>query len=209
MGFEVEASGRSKTHYVPGTLWLLTSLAAQTVKCLSTMCETCVWSLGREVPWRRKWQPTPVLLPRKSHGRRSLVSMGSQRVRHDWATSLSLWHQRVFLHVYVSLILKGGKWRSLNPLLRQYPSLSCRGYLLEMFTGDKDWLFTLFLLFLPFNRANRMLTVNSSTEAPLSLVSGRANRMVADCKCPAWSLSISYLIIRNSADSHMFLLRVL
>ena len=28
--------------------------------------------------WRRKWQPTPVLLPRRSHGQRSLVSMGSQ-----------------------------------------------------------------------------------------------------------------------------------
>ena len=42
----------------------------------------------REVPWRRKRQPTPVLLPRKSHGQRSLVSMGSQRVGHDWATSL-------------------------------------------------------------------------------------------------------------------------
>ena len=28
-------------------------------------------------------QPTPELLPRKSHGRRSLVSMGSQRVGHD------------------------------------------------------------------------------------------------------------------------------
>ena len=26
-----------------------------------------------EIPWRRKWQPTPVLLPWKSHGRRSLV----------------------------------------------------------------------------------------------------------------------------------------
>ena len=26
---------------------------------------------------------TPVLLPRKSHGRRGLVSMGSHRVRHD------------------------------------------------------------------------------------------------------------------------------
>ena len=25
---------------------------------------------------RRKWQPTPVLLPRKSHGRRSLVGYG-------------------------------------------------------------------------------------------------------------------------------------
>ena len=39
--------------------------------------------LGREVLWRGKWQPTPVLLPRKSHGWRSLVSMGSQRVGHD------------------------------------------------------------------------------------------------------------------------------
>ena len=25
------------------------------------------------MPWRRKWQPTPVLLPGKSHGQRSLV----------------------------------------------------------------------------------------------------------------------------------------
>ena len=38
---------------------------------------------GSEGPWRRKRQPTPELLPRKSHGRRSLVSMGSQRVGHD------------------------------------------------------------------------------------------------------------------------------
>ena len=28
--------------------------------------------LGR-FPWRRKWQPTPVFLPEKSHGQRSLV----------------------------------------------------------------------------------------------------------------------------------------
>ena len=28
--------------------------------------------LGRS-PWRRKWQPTPVFLPGKSHGRRNLV----------------------------------------------------------------------------------------------------------------------------------------
>ena len=42
--------------------------------------------------WRRKWQPTPVLLPGKSHGREEpgrLQSMGSLRVRHDCKTSLS------------------------------------------------------------------------------------------------------------------------
>ena len=34
---------------------------------------------------RRQWHPTPVLLPGKSHGRRSLVlqSLGSLQVGHD------------------------------------------------------------------------------------------------------------------------------
>ena len=35
--------------------------------------ETRVAALGREFPWRRKWQPTPVFLPGKSHGQRSLA----------------------------------------------------------------------------------------------------------------------------------------
>ena len=26
-----------------------------------------------KIPWRRKWQPTPTFLPRKSHGQRSLM----------------------------------------------------------------------------------------------------------------------------------------
>ena len=46
---------------------------AQTVKHLSTIWETWVQSLGQEVPWRRKWQSTPVPLPGKSYGQRSLV----------------------------------------------------------------------------------------------------------------------------------------
>ena len=47
--------------------------------------------------WGRQWHPTPVLLPGKSHGRRSggLQSMGSLRVGHDRATSLSLF---TFMH---------------------------------------------------------------------------------------------------------------
>ena len=54
------------------------------------MQETQTQSLHQEDPWRRKWQPTPVFLPGESHGGRSLVgqSMGSQRVGHNWVTSL-------------------------------------------------------------------------------------------------------------------------
>ena len=47
----------------------------------------------RNILWRRKWQPTPVLLPGKSHAQRSVVGYspwGSQRVGHNWTTSLSL-----------------------------------------------------------------------------------------------------------------------
>ena len=30
-----------------------------------------------KIPWRRKWQPTPVFLPEKSHGQRSLAGYSS------------------------------------------------------------------------------------------------------------------------------------
>ena len=42
----------------------------------------------RKIPWRRKWQPTPVFLPRKFHGQRSLVgySPWDCRVGHDLAS---------------------------------------------------------------------------------------------------------------------------
>ena len=72
---------------------LMTSLVAQTVKRLPAMQETRVWSLGREDPlekemathsstlaWRIPWTEEPS----------GLQSMELQRVRHDWATSLSL-----------------------------------------------------------------------------------------------------------------------
>ena len=42
-----------------------------------------------KIPWRRKWQPTPVFLPGKSHGQRRLAvysPWGHKRVRHDLGT---------------------------------------------------------------------------------------------------------------------------
>ena len=42
------------------------------IKNLPAKQETQVWSLGQEDPQRRKWQPTAVFLPGKSHGQKSL-----------------------------------------------------------------------------------------------------------------------------------------
>ena len=44
-----------------------------------------------KIPWRRKWQPTPVFLPGEAHGQRSLAGFsqwGLQRVGHHWVTKL-------------------------------------------------------------------------------------------------------------------------
>ena len=40
----------------------------------------------KKIPWRWKWQVTPVFLPGESHGQRSLVGYspwGCKRVGHD------------------------------------------------------------------------------------------------------------------------------
>ena len=60
-------------------LWsLMASLVAQTVKCLHP------W-VGK-IPWRRKWQLTPVLLPGKFHGQRSLVSYSPRGLKESDTT---------------------------------------------------------------------------------------------------------------------------
>ena len=43
------------------------------VKNLSAMQETRFSPWVRKIPWRRTWQPTPVFLPEKFQGQRSLV----------------------------------------------------------------------------------------------------------------------------------------
>ena len=51
----------------------MTSLVAQTVKHLPTMWETWVQSLVQEDLLEKEMETTPVFLPGKSHGERSLV----------------------------------------------------------------------------------------------------------------------------------------
>ena len=59
-------------------------------------------SLFTFMHWRRKWQPTPMILPGKSQGwgePGGLPSMGSHRVGHDWSdlAAAASWVIRLFL----------------------------------------------------------------------------------------------------------------
>ena len=66
------------------------SLVAQTIKNLSAMQETRVWSLDWEDPLERGMATYSIIFAWRTpwtekHG--GLQSMGSQRVRHDWMTN--------------------------------------------------------------------------------------------------------------------------
>ena len=65
------------------------SLVAQMVKASVYSAGGQGSTLGQKDPLQKEMQPTPVLLPGKSHGPRSLVGpspWGRKRVRHDLAT---------------------------------------------------------------------------------------------------------------------------
>ena len=71
-------------------LWA--SLVAQMVKCLPMMQETQVQSLGWEDPLEKEMATHTSILAWKipwTEDTGRLQSMGSQRVRHDLATSLT------------------------------------------------------------------------------------------------------------------------
>ena len=66
-------------------------------------CRRCGFNpwVGK-IPWSRKWQLTPVFLPGKSHGQRSLAGYnpgGSKRVRHNWATKSTQTRTHLSSHI--------------------------------------------------------------------------------------------------------------
>ena len=87
-------------------LFLGASLVAQMVK----VCLQCRWHRFnpwvRKIPWRKKWQHTPVLLPGKFHGLRSLV------VYSPWGHKESDTTERLHFHFSISCIGEGNG----NPL---------------------------------------------------------------------------------------------
>ena len=74
------------------------SLMAQRLKHLPPMQETRFQSLGGKMPWKRKWQSTPVFLPGESPGRRSLVGYSPQGRKESDTTEqlhLHLWRNNI------------------------------------------------------------------------------------------------------------------
>ena len=117
----------------------MSSLVAQMVQHLRTMRESRVG----KILWRRKWQPTPVLLPGESHGWRGVVvyspwgllsslkvrivrtsSLGVKQLMNNWtamAWAGGVTHNTCFKNLFIIILLLGFpggaliKYPSANP----------------------------------------------------------------------------------------------
>ena len=70
----VVSAGRVIPLQLSMSLWVLGFPSGSDSKCLCLQCRRPGFDPRvRKIPWRSKWQPTPVLLPGKFHGWRSLV----------------------------------------------------------------------------------------------------------------------------------------
>ena len=86
-------------------LFLGASLVAQMVK----VCLQCRWPRFnpwvRKIPWRKKWQHTPVFLPVEFHGWRSQVSYSPWDHKEldttEWLTFHSTCHYVIFSDMYL------------------------------------------------------------------------------------------------------------
>ena len=76
--------------------------------------------------WRRKWQPTLILLPGKSHEWRSLVGYSpcGRRVGHDWATEDSATERAS--EDYITIYLAWGQFLLPENLLANPVILKCK-----------------------------------------------------------------------------------
>ena len=89
--------------YTPVENW--TSEAAVDEVEFTCQCQRCKrHSFGpwvRKIPWRRKWQPSPVFLPGKFHGQRSLVDYS------PWGCKESDMSECTHTHTHTHIALPG------------------------------------------------------------------------------------------------------
>ena len=123
IGLLEKMKNTSSEYFNSSSLYMLSfatsSLVAQMIKHLPTMRGRPRFNpwVGKTL-WRRKWQPTPVLLPGKSHGRRSVAGYSpwglkesdtTERLHFTFATSYStsdILHHLLCRHVLVTNYIK-------------------------------------------------------------------------------------------------------
>ena len=88
--------------YLDKSTWFYI-VVAQTVKHLSTMRETRVQSLGREDLLEKEMATHSILLPGKSHGRRSLIDYS------PWGRKESDMTERLHFHLHFLIEYKDGR----------------------------------------------------------------------------------------------------
>ena len=103
-----KAGGRWKAgrHRCNGTSQVNTSDREPVCQCRRRECDPWVG----KVPWRREWQPIPVLLPGESHGQTSLTGYSPRDWRVGHENELARMHscnQNVFLSMFL-----WGTWES-------------------------------------------------------------------------------------------------
>ena len=85
-------------------------LSGKESACQCRRCRFDLW-VGK-IPWRRKWQPSPVFFPGKSHRQRSLAGYSpwtQKRVGHNLATKQQ---QRILLDLF-SRVKRKSAWKDL------------------------------------------------------------------------------------------------
>ena len=82
-----------------------------------------------KMPWRRKWQPTPVYLPREFHGQRSLESCPRGCKESD--TTEKLKHTFLAISTLTSMQDLQGNWRIKRKMMPKIQALKVyRTYML-------------------------------------------------------------------------------
>ena len=70
----------------------------------------------REIPWRRKWQPTPAIMTGESHGQKSLGGCSPLGCKEsnmtEWQTHRYALYSELFLHVFVCVCVYVCVWWS-------------------------------------------------------------------------------------------------
>ena len=95
----------------------------------------------RKIPWRRKWQPTPVFLPGRSHGKRSLAGYspwGHKRIGHDLVTKEQAWFTRLCSFLLYSWVTQLCMY-ILFYILVHYGLSQDIGYCCLCYTVKHDW----------------------------------------------------------------------